>query len=128
MGRVPAPSCLTNSCSQYARHSAAHDCLSRSKGVDTRCLRNKGLLVVAASRSQTRHMGSLLVNRPVAARSAGGGRGPAANEAGGQQCTQQNRSEEHTAELQSRENLVCRLLLEKNKVMTTQEENVTSGQ
>src|SRR5690606_39691726 len=27
------------------------------------------------------------------------------------------RSEEHTSELQSRENLVCRLLLEKNKAM-----------
>src|SRR5207302_4715764 len=27
----------------------------------------------------------------------------------------QNRSEEHTSELQSRENLVCRLLLEKKK-------------
>src|SRR5690606_40269489 len=27
-----------------------------------------------------------------------------------------NRSEEHTSELQSRENLVCRLLLEKKKV------------
>src|SRR5690606_40883479 len=31
-----------------------------------------------------------------------------------------NRSEEHTSELQSRENLVCRLLLEKkNKIKTT---------
>src|SRR5690606_39769711 len=29
------------------------------------------------------------------------------------------RSEEHTSELQSRENLVCRLLLEKKKTMTT---------
>src|SRR5690606_39969762 len=29
------------------------------------------------------------------------------------------RSEEHTSELQSRENLVCRLLLEKKKEMTT---------
>src|SRR5690606_41536293 len=28
----------------------------------------------------------------------------------------QNRSEEHTSELQSRENLVCRLLLEKKKI------------
>src|SRR5690606_40269082 len=28
----------------------------------------------------------------------------------------ENRSEEHTSELQSRENLVCRLLLEKKKV------------
>src|SRR5690606_40557249 len=29
-----------------------------------------------------------------------------------------NRSEEHTSELQSRENLVCRLLLEKKKIPT----------
>src|SRR5690606_41775280 len=29
------------------------------------------------------------------------------------------RSEEHTSELQSRENLVCRLLLEQKKTMTT---------
>src|SRR5690606_40047796 len=31
------------------------------------------------------------------------------------------RSEEHTSELQSRENLVCRLLLEKKKKTTTQD-------
>src|SRR5690606_40042189 len=31
------------------------------------------------------------------------------------QCKMQSRSEEHTSELQSRENLVCRLLLEKKK-------------
>src|SRR5690606_40144221 len=30
------------------------------------------------------------------------------------------RSEEHTSELQSRENLVCRLLLEKKKIITKQ--------
>src|SRR5690606_42048542 len=30
-------------------------------------------------------------------------------------CHRQSRSEEHTSELQSRENLVCRLLLEKKK-------------
>src|SRR5690606_39608213 len=30
-------------------------------------------------------------------------------------CTDDSRSEEHTSELQSRENLVCRLLLEKKK-------------
>src|SRR3712207_7082652 len=30
-----------------------------------------------------------------------------------------NRSEEHTSELQSRQYLVCRLLLEKNKLYTT---------
>src|SRR5690606_41193395 len=39
---------------------------------------------------------------------AGGGAGQAAGVLGG-------RSEEHTSELQSRENLVCRLLLEKKK-------------
>src|SRR5690606_42028308 len=30
----------------------------------------------------------------------------------------ESRSEEHTSELQSRENLVCRLLLEKKKILT----------
>src|SRR5690606_1349989 len=34
--------------------------------------------------------------------------------------TQHPRSEEHTSELQSRENLVCRLLLEKKKQQTQQ--------
>src|SRR5690606_40967092 len=34
-----------------------------------------------------------------------------------------NRSEEHTSELQSRENLVCRLLLEKKKNKTKRERN-----
>src|SRR5690606_42025713 len=38
---------------------------------------------------------------------------------------QRQRSEEHTSELQSRENLVCRLLLEKKKNRTTPES--TSG-
>src|SRR5205085_3913132 len=31
------------------------------------------------------------------------------------QCSPRNRSEEHTSELQSQSNLVCRLLLEKKK-------------
>src|SRR5690606_39878481 len=34
--------------------------------------------------------------------------------------TQSTRSEEHTSELQSRENLVCRLLLEKKKKLKEQ--------
>src|SRR5690606_41362037 len=34
------------------------------------------------------------------------------------QCRFRDRSEEHTSELQSRENLVCRLLLEKKKKKT----------
>src|SRR5690606_39410070 len=33
-----------------------------------------------------------------------------------QAVSKENRSEEHTSELQSRENLVCRLLLEKKKL------------
>src|SRR5690606_485599 len=36
---------------------------------------------------------------------------------------QQDRSEEHTSELQSRENLVCRLLLEKKKIKRKEEEH-----
>src|SRR2546430_12411867 len=35
-----------------------------------------------------------------------------------QQPEREERSEEHTSELQSQSNLVCRLLLEKNKFMT----------
>src|SRR2546427_7004271 len=35
-------------------------------------------------------------------------------------CVEDNRSEEHTSELQSQSNLVCRLLLEKKKTHTTQ--------
>src|SRR5690606_39817772 len=34
-------------------------------------------------------------------------------------CTPSGRSEEHTSELQSRENLVCRLLLEKKNINDT---------
>src|SRR5690606_42118996 len=54
----------------------------------------------------------------VTARPPGGvrtDRGPAlaGSDAGGCGCPVENRSEEHTSELQSRENLVCRLLLEK---------------
>src|SRR5690606_40500867 len=40
----------------------------------------------------------------------------ACNYQSGEGCEQGQRSEEHTSALQSRENLVCRLLLEKKKV------------
>src|SRR2546430_9137223 len=36
------------------------------------------------------------------------------------------RSEEHTSELQSQSNLVCRLLLEKKKIIKVQEHSATS--
>src|SRR5690606_41098135 len=36
------------------------------------------------------------------------------------------RSEEHTSELQSRENLVCRLLLEKKNIVKTQESTLSN--
>src|SRR2546427_2041110 len=39
---------------------------------------------------------------------------------GSSKCGRQGRSEEHTSELQSQSNLVCRLLLEKKKKNTTQ--------
>src|SRR3989475_7078117 len=37
----------------------------------------------------------------------------------GEQCLGRERSEEHTSELQSQSNLVCRLLLEKKKTIAT---------
>src|SRR5258707_11832091 len=38
-------------------------------------------------------------------------------------CFPRNRSEEHTSELQSRQYLVCRLLLEKKKISLASDEN-----
>src|SRR2546430_8303858 len=40
-------------------------------------------------------------------------------------CAERNRSEEHTSELQSQSNLVCRLLLEKKKKLTTAHIEIT---
>src|SRR3954463_2325680 len=45
--------------------------------------------------------------------SRGGGRGHAVQPRRGEKRSSQTRSEEHTSELQSHDNLVCRLLLEK---------------
>src|SRR3712207_7256981 len=41
---------------------------------------------------------------------------------------EEDRSEEHTSELQSRQYLVCRLLLEKKKLVTRWEENTSELQ
>src|SRR2546430_17657449 len=45
---------------------------------------------------------------------------PGGHRCGGRDSTGQERSEEHTSELQSQSNLVCRLLLEKKKKVTIQ--------
>src|SRR5690606_40107231 len=42
----------------------------------------------------------------------------------GREFIMKDRSEEHTSELQSRENLVCRLLLEKKKNKTSQRKEI----
>src|SRR5690606_40019815 len=42
-------------------------------------------------------------------------------------CPAAPRSEEHTSELQSRENLVCRLLLEKKKTIITKIQSTQNG-
>src|SRR3712207_8436508 len=47
-------------------------------------------------------------------------RGPSARRAGERLPEPASRSEEHTSELQSRQYLVCRLLLEKKKYRTSQ--------
>src|SRR5205807_7512481 len=44
------------------------------------------------------------------------------------QRSEEDRSEEHTSELQSPCNLVCRLLLEKKKLERDRRENVVRGQ
>src|SRR5207302_8801795 len=53
--------------------------------------------------------------REVHAESGDGAGSQEAAQPGGVHAIGVNRSEEHTSELQSRENLVCRLLLEKKK-------------
>src|SRR5690606_42043890 len=58
-------------------------------------------------------LGTVAVGAHVAERVAGGGVEHLVVAASG--ACKQARSEEHTSELQSRENLVCRLLLEKKK-------------
>ena len=45
----------------------------------------------------------------------------ALKQAGCDKIIEEKRSEEHTSELQSRRNLVCRLLLEKKKIIDTKE-------
>src|SRR5207302_6091687 len=47
------------------------------------------------------------------------------HQAGGTDRRSERRSEEHTSELQSRENLVCRLLLEKKKISYAARTNAT---
>src|SRR5437016_9683891 len=48
---------------------------------------------------------------------------PAAQVIDGDRGLREQRSEEHTSELQSLTNLVCRLLLEKNKTTTSRPDN-----
>src|SRR2546421_8705039 len=60
---------------------------------------------------------TLFRSRLSAGRSLSRGRGPAPSR-GGARFSRQQRSEEHTSELQSRSDLVCRLLLEKKKKKT----------
>src|SRR5690606_40748592 len=50
-----------------------------------------------------------------------GGRVDQADDAAGDRGLARSRSEEHTSELQSRENLVCRLLLEKKNTVAVNE-------
>src|SRR5690606_41774205 len=56
---------------------------------------------------------------PWGIRSYGPGRPPANRSGANTYGSSHRRSEEHTSELQSRENLVCRLLLEKKKRKTS---------
>src|SRR3712207_8452147 len=56
------------------------------------------------------------------------GRRPGADRTGETLRQPNGRSEEHTSELQSRQYLVCRLLLEKKKTTLTHERHINSTQ
>src|SRR3712207_8262745 len=64
-------------------------------------------------RSPARREGRVRAGRLAGAERGGGGATPAAAPTAGQGGGRGGRSEEHTSELQSRQYLVCRLLLEK---------------
>src|SRR5690606_41942475 len=64
------------------------------------------------SNAQRYHEGDVSELTGQGAGSEGGGTDPAHHEGAGREEADFKRSEEHTSELQSRENLVCRLLLE----------------
>src|SRR3712207_8083355 len=64
------------------------------------------------------NVGSSGGSGPSAEEEGGGGGGPTIA-VGSKNFTEQYRSEEHTSELQSRQYLVCRLLLEKKKKKKT---------
>src|SRR2546430_8530546 len=69
-----------------------------------------------------------LQRRAEASRALDGERAALERERGelGQQLAQASRSEEHTSELQSQSNLVCRLLLEKKKKTANFYLNITN--
>src|SRR5690606_40526554 len=95
-GQTPARG-LLNRCLTPQRHARGRRRLPR--GVSDTCGRQAPATAAAAARAPgARRVGSALL---------------------GLQRGQHLRSEEHTSELQSRENLVCRLLLEKKKENTT---------
>src|SRR2546430_11933303 len=73
----------------------------------------RGLGAVAALRGQHAEQPSVLLVLGVRASQVGSDR------AGGVRVSGRIRSEEHTSELQSQSNLVCRLLLEKKKTIQT---------
>src|SRR5690606_41497142 len=83
-------------------------------------------LPICGGRSRVRVVGGALPR--TSARPHRHPQGPAAGHAGGQLpggggAAGHDRSEEHTSELQSRENLVCRLLLEKKKTNPSRNPN-----
>src|SRR5690606_40525022 len=107
------PTLLSLSLSFY-RSDAYRDLPSfptrRSSDLDARILRHlpgQGVLTSAAADDQYVHVSILMVIVPTLS----------VETALDARCV--SRSEEHTSELQSRENLVCRLLLEKKKKNTT---------
>src|SRR2546428_1548050 len=79
------------------------------------------------SRDRSSRCGSVIVDRQQAPERRGGDQDTAAD-ADARELAAPNglvRSEEHTSELQSRSDLVCRLLLEKKKIILTRHDITT---
>src|SRR5690606_39759635 len=104
-------SCLSLFISRFSDHTVLHSFPTRRSSDLSRIYFASHRAAMHRSRARSSCTRGLLVRRPsLASRSRG-------CSASRRRSTRRSRfrSEEHTSELQSRENLVCRLLLEKKK-------------
>src|SRR5260370_32033937 len=129
-GPEPAPSCTRKACTRRAARSGG---VPHARGLSAAlATRPPAPPAGEAQARQVQQEGMAVSRRPAilsvaqgyyrgrcVAPAAGRARSDRCSPAGGQLQRRAARSEEHTSELQSHLNLVCRLLLEKKKKHTT---------